>query len=139
MALAYLDTSALVKLVIAEPESSALQHALQSWPRRVSSEVAVVELLRAVRRAVRLEAGDEEREDLERRARVVLASLALAPLARSTLLRAAQLDPPSLRSHDAIHVASALDLTPDVAVFFAYDSRLREAAEQAGLLVQAPS
>jgi predicted nucleic acid-binding protein len=141
VALAYVDTSALVKLVIAEPESAALRRALRSWPHRVSSEMAVVELLRVARRAGvgPSQASVSARLALERRARAVLAGLALAPLSRSLLLRAAQLDPPGLRSLDAIHLASALDLVSNIAVFFAYDLRLQQAAEQAGLVVQAPA
>lgn len=127
--LAYLDTSALVKLVIAEPESDPLRRALRSWERRVSSEVAVVELLRTTRRYT---------PQLEPLALGVLAGIALHRLDRGTLLLAARLDPPELRSLDAIHLASALELGPYVKVFFSYDQRLQEAARQAGLTIQAP-
>jgi predicted nucleic acid-binding protein len=127
--LAYLDTSALVKLVVREPESGALRLALQRWPHRVSSEIAVLELLRVARRQV---------PNLEQLALNVLAGLALQRLDRRTLMRAARLDPPHLRSLDAIHLASALELMPHVGAFFAYDHRLHEAARQAGLPVEAP-
>ncbi|HTE83139.1 MAG TPA: hypothetical protein VK821_00210, partial [Dehalococcoidia bacterium] len=46
---AYLDSSALVKLVVLEPESAQLQSYLADWPRRASSSLARVELVRAVR------------------------------------------------------------------------------------------
>jgi uncharacterized protein with PIN domain len=47
----YLDSSAIVKLVMPEPETEALIEALSGWPDRVSSAVARVELHRALWRA----------------------------------------------------------------------------------------
>jgi uncharacterized protein len=44
-----------------------------------------------------------------------------------------------LRSLDAIHLATALSLGDDVGAVFAYDTRLSEAAADAGLDVRAPS
>ena len=49
--LLYLDSSALVKLVLAEAESTALMAFLSAWEHRVSSAVATVEVERAARRA----------------------------------------------------------------------------------------
>ena len=128
---AYLDTSALVKLVIREAESEALRRALRQWPRRVSSELAVVELLRVARRQpdpVRVEAN----------ALRILAGLFLHPISRATLLRAACIEPSGLRSLDAMHLASALELDPAIATFVAYDVRLQQAATTVGLHVHAP-
>ena len=51
MSLVYLDSSALVKLVVAEPESSVLADFLRGWSERVSSAVALTEVPRALRRA----------------------------------------------------------------------------------------
>jgi predicted nucleic acid-binding protein len=48
---AYLDTSAFVKLVIVEPESAALRRFLGRWPRRASAAVLRTEVARALRRA----------------------------------------------------------------------------------------
>lgn len=129
MELAYLDTSALAKLVVAEPESDALRRALRNWSHWVSSQVAVVELIRLSRR---------QTPSLEHLAADVLDRLALHPLDYETRMRAARLDPPNLRSLDAIHLATALGLVPEVEAFLAYDRQLQEAAEQAGLSVQAP-
>lgn len=128
-AIAYLDSSALVKLVIEEPESAALRRELRDWPRRASSELAVVELLRATSR---------HGSRAERLARSVLAAVALCPLDRRTLMRATQLGPPTLGSLDAIHLASALELAPHIAAFFTYDRRLQRATRQAGLTLSAP-
>jgi uncharacterized protein len=52
---------------------------------------------------------------------------------------AAKLEPPSLRTLDAVHLASALSLGDDLGAFVAYDRRLAEAAEAAGIEVLAPA
>jgi predicted nucleic acid-binding protein len=126
---AYLESSALVKLAIVEEESSALQDALLVWPRRVSSRLAVVEVLRAVRRR------DNTRESL---ARNVLAHVGLIAVDDSVLFAASQIDPATIRSLDAIHLATALRLGRTPAVFVSYDGRQLEAAEALGLPVASP-
>ncbi|MFZ0091885.1 MAG: hypothetical protein WAL63_20450 [Solirubrobacteraceae bacterium] len=50
VAVAYLDSSALVKLIALEPETAALRHELGAWPRRTSSLLAAVELTRTAGR-----------------------------------------------------------------------------------------
>jgi predicted nucleic acid-binding protein len=127
---AYLDASALIKLVVAEPESPALRRALQAWPRRVTSRVAVVELIRSVRRI-------DPR--LEPRARRTLAGVVLLALNDRVLVTAAQLEPPGVRALDAIHVASSLRLRTVVGAFVSYDRRQLEGAAAAGLPVVTPS
>lgn len=134
MAHVYLDTSALVKLVVEERESTALRRSLVLWPNRVSSEVSVVELLRAVRRS----AGNRTLE-CERRAMLVLSRIGLHALNRSLLLEAAVLSPRSLRTLDAIHLATALRIRDGLEGFIAYDRRLAEAAKVLDLPVRAPS
>lgn len=125
----YLDTSALVKLVLAEEESTALSALLDDGGNQVSSVVTAVELLRAARR----QAPDELP-----RARDVLGSVNLIALDDVVRARAAALDPPTLRSLDAIHVASALILRPALGSLVTYDARMAEAAEAAGITVEAP-
>jgi hypothetical protein len=49
--LLYLDSSALVKLVLPEAESEALLESLSAWPVRITSDLARVEVVRATRRA----------------------------------------------------------------------------------------
>jgi predicted nucleic acid-binding protein len=51
----YLDSSALVKLVVTEPESSALMEFLLRQSDRVSSAVVLAEVPRALRRAGKLD------------------------------------------------------------------------------------
>jgi predicted nucleic acid-binding protein len=119
--LAYLDTSALVKLVLPEAESDPLAEALASWPQRASSCLAEVELVRAIRRAT-----GEERALA--RAEEVLAGLYLLAVDAEVLRLAALLEPLELRSLDALHLASALAVEEDLGAFIAYDHRLVEAA-----------
>ena len=127
----YLDSSALLKLVHEEHESTALTRWL--WDRRdtpaISSQLAKVEVLRACRRidASALPA-----------ALALLAGLDLVPLSTDIIDAAAAIGTPELRSLDAIHLASALAVGPDVAAFVAYDRRLAAAAAGAGLDVAAP-
>lgn len=128
----YLDSSAIVKLVKPEPESAALVERLRADPQAVSSAVARVEVLRALRRI------RGSRRVIERAERV-LERIALVRLDETILRRAASLDPPALRSLDALHLATALTLLEDLDGFVAYDSRLAAAARGAGLLVQAPA
>lgn len=132
MTLVYLDSSALVKLVVTEPESTALMELLRARPDRVSSAVALTEVPRALRRA-----GFGTRE--RRRARELLARVALVDTDRRILAAAAALDPPTLRTLDAIHLATALAVREDLAALITYDRRLRAAAERAHLDVLAPA
>src|SRR5947208_16098415 len=110
---AYLDTSAVVKLLVQEPETAALRRRLGGWPRRASSALLRVELLRTVRRAglPRLMQG----------ARRQLASIDLIRLDDDLLERAAAIEPTTVRSLDAIHLATALGLGADLAAMVTYD------------------
>jgi uncharacterized protein len=130
--LIYLDSSALVKLVVTEPESEALLELLGAWPDRVSSTLALTELPRAIRRAG---LGAAER----RRAHQVLARVALVDVDRRILTTAASLDPPVLRTLDAIHLATAIALGEDLGGLVTYDARLSAAARRADLEVLAPA
>ena len=129
--LLYLDSSALVKLVLAEAESGALLKSLGAWPDRVSSELARVEVVRATRR---VSAGS----DIKERAEQVLASLHLLKIDSDILEWAARLGPPTLRSLDAIHLASALSLGDDLGAMAVYDSGLAAAAVAVGIKVLSP-
>lgn len=127
--LAYFDASALVKLVIAEPESEALRHATRAWRRRATSRLAVVELIRAVRRA-------DPR--LELRATQALARVDLVADGDRILAAAAHVEPADLRAVDAIHIATAVTLRTVLGAFVSYDRRQLAAATAAGLPVLSP-
>ena len=124
----YLDSSAIVKLVVAEPESAALAQEVASDRDVVSSQIALTEVVRAVGRA---------KGPIGRAERIVR-SIALVPIDRPILAEAAAMRPWSLWSLDAIHLASALSLHPDVDAFIAYDARLLDAAAKAGLIARSP-
>jgi uncharacterized protein len=127
----YLDTSALVKLVIAEPETPALRDWLLGDERNaVSCDLARAELLRAVRRAA---------PDRAVQARAVLDSITLLEVTTSTFEAAGRLDPTILRTLDAVHLAAALALGDDLESIVAYDDRLIQAARLNGVLAISPA
>ena len=128
--LLYLDSSAIVKLVVPEPETKALRELLRSWPDRVSSVVARIEVERMARR---IGAG------AVRRARTVLSRIALVDLDEDVVHRAATLEPMQLRTLDAIHLATAISLGGDLGALCAYDVRLGGAAVSKSIDVQAPA
>jgi uncharacterized protein len=128
--LVYLDTSAFVKLVIPEPETVALVAALTAKARLVASEILEVETLRAARRAMG--------KDGTTAARAQLAGVRLLALTDQIRRRACELEPATLRSLGAIHIATALDLGERLACVYAYDTRMASAASEAGLSVCAP-
>jgi hypothetical protein len=130
--LLYLDTSALYKLVIAEAESAAFRSFLASWSVHVTSDLARVELIRAVRRA----AGGIPA--VETQARQVLERCDVLPLTGAMLQTAGTAEPPSLRSLDAIHLVSAQSLGVALGGLVTYDDRLAEAARAAGIAVFTP-
>lgn len=127
---AYLDTSAVVKLLVREPETSALRRQLRDWPRRASAALLRVELMRTVKRAgIAGLLGDARRH---------LRSIQLIRLDDDLLDRAAELDPPTLRALDAIHLAAALTLGKDLAAMVTYDERLAAAGRALGLPIVTP-
>lgn len=127
----YLDSSAVVKLVFEEAETPALEAFLIDRPVLVSSSLARIEVMRVARSV-----GDGL---VSRHANQVLAAITLIAPDAALLADAADLDPISLRALDAIHLATAVALVPDIDGIVVYDLRLADAARQAGLTVWAPS
>ncbi|MCX6526170.1 MAG: type II toxin-antitoxin system VapC family toxin [Actinobacteria bacterium] len=127
----YIDTSALVKLVVREPETDSLRDWLAETPRDpVTCDLARTELLRAVRRVA---------PDLLVQARMVLDLVTITDVTTAVFEAAGRLDPAILRTLDAIHVAAALDLGDDLEGMVTYDERLAQAAEQNGIRVSSPT
>ncbi|MGH8895547.1 MAG: type II toxin-antitoxin system VapC family toxin [Egibacteraceae bacterium] len=124
-----MDVSAAVKLVVDEAESDALRRWL-GQPRLIGSALLEVELMRAVRRA---------RPDAVERARTLLETVGLVPVDEGVLRHAALLDPPVLRTLDAVHLATALTLRLANLTLVTYDDRLGDAARAAGLAVVSPA
>jgi hypothetical protein len=125
----YLDSSALAKLVVREPESPALAAYLRRRRVRVSSAIARTEVLRAV---------DAEDSDQLRRARDVLANVGLVRITDRVLDAAGRMQPSELRSLDAIHLATAEQLEDELGAFVTYDERLADAAAAHGFRVAQP-
>ena len=127
----YLDSSALVKLALAEPESGALAQWLADRAEEplVSSTLHRAEVPRAVWLA--------EPGALPRSYRVIrrIGKVALTP---EVLEISTTIPPRSLSTMHAIHLASAIALKRDLTAFVAYDKRLLAAAKDAGLPVASP-
>lgn len=127
----YLDSSALLKLVLPERESGDLFAALEPWPDRVSSVLAGVECRRALRRI-------QVPASVHRRADAVLAATTLIRVDEPVLRLAGTLEPAGLRTLDALHLATALSIGDAPEAFVTYDDRLAKAAGDAGLVVLQP-
>jgi uncharacterized protein len=130
--LIYLDSSALVKLVLTESESRAL---IQWLAERadlalVSSALHRTEVPRAVWRA-----------DPSALPRSLRQMRGVDKVAVSTFIldSASVIPPQTLRSSDAVHLASALSIRRQLTAFVAYDKRLLAAARDAGLPTASPA
>ncbi len=127
--LAYVDASALVKLVVAEPDSAEMLQWYVQAERVVISRVGIVEANRAAARR------PYDPDHL----RFVLDSIDVVELGPGIADRAAGVGPASLRALDAIHLATALELGSELVHFVTYDLRLADAARAAGLPVVLPA
>lgn len=131
MSVWYLDSSAIVKLAVAEPESAALlawRNSRPSTDALMTCELTFAEVIRAVRRAN----GDVDV------ARAHLDSLQQLTMDKDLMLAAALLDGPGLRTLDAIHLAAALAAEDELAAVVTYDDRMAAAARELGLEAVAP-
>jgi predicted nucleic acid-binding protein len=124
----YVDSSAFVKLVVMESESDALRQFLAASPRRLTASTLLeVEATRVARAA----GGAAASAMAEALRAVVLVDVTPAIRARARLL-----DPVHLRTLDAIHLATALEV--GVHEVLVYDSRLGAAAADYGMNVLSP-
>jgi predicted nucleic acid-binding protein len=126
----YLDTSALVKLAVREPESAALRRYLRRRRPLIVSALVRTEVARAL-----LSLGPEA----VRRSQDVLARVDLVRINDRVLDAAGAMPPAELRSLDAIHLATAEQLGTDLARIVTYDDRMAAAANQLGLTVTRPT
>jgi uncharacterized protein len=125
----YADASALVKLVVEEPESRAMNRWFVESTRVMTSRVGLIETLRAAGRR----AHDPAHRDQ------VIRDVEVLELNPAITIVAAHLKPVGLRTLDAIHVASALALGSELDAFVTYDDRMAEAARAIGLPVVQPA
>jgi len=128
----YIDSSALVKLALSEPESGALASYLakRAGQSLVSSTLHRAEVLRAIWQA--------EPGALPRAQRIIR-RISLVSLSHDLLDNAATLPPGGLCTTAAIHLASALAIKRDLTAFICYDKQLLDAAKGAGLPVASPA
>ncbi len=126
----YLDSSAIVKLAIVEPQSAALRRYLRRRRPLVSSALARTEVGRAL-----LPFGDKA----VRRGFDVLARLEMLRVSDRVLDAAARFQPAGLRPLDAIRLATAQQLGSDLASVVTYDDRMSLAAQASGWTVLAPT
>jgi hypothetical protein len=122
----YVDASAVAKLCLDEPESTAIERRVRGC-RLISSTIVEVEVTRATSRVVP--------DDV---CGPILSVVGLLAVDRAILLAAGRVPPPQLRTLDAIHLASALQLGSDLEAFVTYDRQLADAATGAGLPVESP-
>lgn len=125
----YLDSSAIVKLVVTEPESATLRRYLRRRRPLVTSALARAEVARAL-----LPLG----QTAVLRGQAVLSRLELIRISDRILAAAGTLLPAELRTLDAIHVATAQQLGCDLARVVTYDERMDAAARATGCSVIAP-
>lgn len=126
---AYLDSSALVKLIAIEAETAVLRHELRRWPDRASSALATIEISRAARRL----GGQAPAAAIH-----VLAGLTL--LAIDPIVPAAtQIGGTTLRSLDAIHLATATSIWRELGALVTYDKRMINEGNALGLPVLSPT
>jgi predicted nucleic acid-binding protein len=130
----YLDTSALTKLLIAEPETPQLRSWLSARiderESAATSTLGRVELMRTVARHG--EPGQAER------ARYPLDGLDVVPLTEALMTLAESIGPPTLRSLDAIHLAAAALFRQELTAFVTYDQRLLTGCREIGLVTASP-
>jgi uncharacterized protein len=126
----YLDSSALVKLAVREPESAALRRYLRRRRPLITSALARTEVTRAL-----LPLGREA----VRRGHDVLARVDQVRITDRVLDAAGTMLPVELRSLDAIHLATAQQLGADLARVVTYDERMTAAAKQLGVTVARPT
>lgn len=127
--LTYIDSSAIVKLAVAEPESKALRRFVSRRQSLVSSALARTEVARAL-----MASGTEAVS----RGEEVLRRIQLVRLNDRVLREAGRMEPAELRSLDAIHLASARQLGSSVKQIVTYDERMADAATASGWSVAAP-
>ena len=130
MAGLYVDTSALGRVLLTEPDAAAIRATLSRYDRWWSSALLVVELRRLATRAERETVGE-----------ALLAEIELHPLDHPTLERASRLPPSEVRSLDAIHLDAAVELrnAGEIEAVMTFDGQLQRGCAHHQLDVEAPT
>jgi predicted nucleic acid-binding protein len=125
----YVDTSALGRILLEEPDRAAIQSELDTFDRVIASRLMRLELRRVGLRRTLLDRAD-----------LLLAAVSLIPLDERILTSAETLSPPAVGTLDAIHLATALRVSEDdqLTALMTYDKRLCDGAREHGLEVLSP-
>jgi uncharacterized protein len=125
----YLDTSALGRVLLGEPDAPAVIQGLREFDQHVASRLMRIELRRLALREGLLEHADQ-----------LLSAVALIPLEEAVLDAAETVRPPDVGTLDAIHLVTALRLSDEqrIHAVMTYDARLADGARAHGLTVVAP-
>jgi uncharacterized protein len=126
----YLDTSAVGRVLLGEPDAPAILRDIAEFDQRVASRLLRTELRRLAIREDRLREADQ-----------LLAGVALVPVDHETLAAAETVPPSTVGTLDAIHLVTALRLSRagHLAALMTYDVRLADGARRHGLPVLAPA
>jgi predicted nucleic acid-binding protein len=130
MAAIYIDTSAIGRILLGEPDAPAVLRDLADFDQHIASRLMRIELRRLALREGLLDAADQ-----------LLSGVALIPLDDAVLAHAETVPPAIVATLDAIHLATALTLATAgfLDTVMTYDARLADGAEQHGLRVLKPS
>jgi predicted nucleic acid-binding protein len=130
MAAVYVDTSAVGRVLLGEPDAPAVLRDLAGFDQHVASRLLRIELRRLALREDALEAADR-----------LLDGVALIPLDDAILAASETLAPATVATLDAIHLATAVRLATAgvLDTVMTYDRRLADGAAHHGLRVLAPA
>jgi len=126
----YVDTSALGRVLLGEPDAEAVIRDLREFDRHIASRLLRVELRRLALREGLLDHADQ-----------LLSGISLLPLDEAVLDAAETVRPASVATLDAIHLVTALRLADQALIdtVLTYDARLAGGAREHGLSVIAPA
>lgn len=129
MAGLYVDTSALGRLLLAEPDAQLIRDAMSKYQALWSSALLPVELRRLARR-----------ESMEEDAEKLLSPVLTRRLDALSLKRASKLDPVEVRVLDKIHLDAAIQLKKhdQIAAVLTFDRQLQAGCAHHGLPIEAP-
>lgn len=130
MSVVYVDTSALGRSLLEEPDRPAIERGLEAFANHISSSLLRVELRRL-----------GLRRDMLDRVDPLLARIALIPLDEQILTAAETLTPSTVATLDAIHLATAVHLAKagELDALMTYDKQLADGAREHDITVLSPS
>ena len=126
----YLETSAVGRILNGEVGAAAVADEIARYDGRFASRLLRTELRRVALRESRLEFVEP-----------LLADISLVPIDEPTWIAAETIRPATVKTLDAIHLATAVRMAADgvIDALMTYDKRLAEAARHHGLEVVAPA